>query len=186
MSLPTTYATFDQAAAEINVWFVNELATLRTGRATPMLIQSLPVEHYGTRTPLNGLASITSSDARTLVVSPWDPSAIAAIEKAITLAEVGAQPAVDGKIIRLSFPMLNEEMREKTVKLLHRKAEEARIRLRQARDEGLSGLKRELQESDLTEDDFHHGKKELDKRIADANEAIATLIEQKEADIRQI
>jgi ribosome recycling factor len=186
MSLDDAYSKFEQSAAEALEWFKTEIAHLRTGRVTPDAVTNIMVEHYGARTPLQGLASITSIDARTLVISPWDPSAMAAIEKAIITAEVGVQPAVDGKIIRLAFPMLTEEMRETVVKKLNKTAEEAKVRLRRGRDEALGQLKSEMQSSDITEDDFYSGREELNKRIAAANEEIDSLTKSKEEEIKQV
>src|SRR5688572_13918081 len=186
MSLQNAYDIFTEAHAQAIEWFKQEISTLRTGRIKPDLLEALPVEHYGARTPIKGLASITNSDARTLVISPWDPGAVTAIKKAITEANIGVQPTEDGKVIRLSFPMQTEEGRAQTIKILHKKAEEARIKLRQARDEGLSLMKTERQDSVITEDDFYSGKEKLDKMITEANEEIAALVEKKEQEIQTI
>lgn len=167
-------------------WFQNEVGGLRTGRVRANIVEGLQVEHYGVRTPLQGLASISLSDARTMVIAPWDPSALGSIEKAIIDAQIGVQPIVDGKVVRLSFPSLNEEMREQTIKQLHKKAEEARVKLRQARDESLSALKKDKEHSDITEDDFYEGKENLDKMINNANDAIAQVTKKKEEEIRTI
>ncbi|MEX1998023.1 MAG: ribosome recycling factor [Candidatus Andersenbacteria bacterium] len=186
MSQDAAYQQFTDAAQESLAWFQNEVALLRTGRVKTNLVESLAVEHYGARTPLQGLASITISDARTLVIAPWDPSALAAIQKAIIDAQVGVQPVVDGKIIRLSFPQQNEEMRGRTIKQLHKKAEEARVRLRQARDTALALLKKDKQGKDITEDDFYEGKKKLDEMIDQANRQIEALVTGKEEEIRTL
>jgi len=186
MSLDTAYKKFDVASEQALDWFQNELAGLRTGRVRTTSIEALQVEQYGVRTPLQGLASISMSDARTVVIAPWDPSALAGIEKAINDAQIGVQPVVDGKVIRLSFPSLNEEMREHTVKLLHKKAEETRVKLRQARDESLSEIKKEKEVSTITEDDFYEGKNNLDELINKANATIAASAKKKEDEIRTI
>ena len=186
MSLDVAYKNFEEAREQAVGWFTNEIAGLRTGRVKTASLETLAVEHYGVRTPLQGLASLSLSDARTVVISPWDPTALLAIEKAITEANLGVQPVVDGKIIRLSFPSLNAEMREQTVRQLHKKAEEARVKLRQSRDESLSVLKRDKEKSGITEDDFYEGKKQLDQLIEQANAAIATLVTKKEEEIKTI
>ena len=186
MTLQNTYDDFDLAAEETVEWLGNEIATVRSGRVVPAILDSIQVEHYGAKTPLNGLASISSLDARTLSITPWDESAIQAIEKAVTEADLGVQPAVDGKIIRLAFPMLSEEMRDETAKQLHKTAEQARIRLRQSRDGALSALKKDKQTGDITEDEMHGGKKGLDQRIDTANKQVEEAISKKEADIRAI
>jgi len=178
-----TYAAFEKAAEEARGWLQAEIAGLRTGRVTPDLVTQVPVEHYGARTPLQGLANVSSADARTLVIAPWDPSAVPAIEKALSAAQLGAQPAVDGEVVRLSFPSLTEEAREQTVKTLHGKAEEARVRLRQARDDALAGLQQEKKKGDITEDHFYQGKKRLDERIDAANAALAEIVAGKEREV---
>lgn len=186
MSVESATRKFEDQATAAQAWFQNEIAGLRTGRVKTNLVESLPVEHYGVRTPLQGLASISLSDARTIVISPWDPGALGGIEKAITEASLGVQPVVDGKSIRISFPSLTKEIREQTVKQLHHKAEETRVKLRQARDESLTTLKQEKGKSDITEDDFYEGKKKLDDLIDKANGDIADLIKKKEEEIKTI
>jgi ribosome recycling factor len=186
MSLESALKKFDTAAAEVLEWWKKEVASMRTSRVTPGSVNDLPVEHYGTRMPLQGMATVSSIDARTLQISPWDTSAIASIEKALTDAQLGAQPIVDGKLIRLSFAQMSEEVREATVKKLHKKAEEARIRLRQARDESLSQLTREDKEGTITEDNFYDGKKDLNERIDKANHEIEKSVKAKEVEIRTI
>ena len=186
MSLENAYQKFTEAAQEGTTWFQNEVVGLRTGRVKANIVDGLQVEHYGVRTPLQGLASVSLSDARTIIIAPWDPSALASIEKAIIDAQLGVQPVVDGKVVRLSFPSLNEEMREQTIKQLHKKAEDAHVKLRQARDESLSILKKEKENSDITEDDFYEGKERLDKLIDEANNTIAQTTKKKEEEIRTI
>lgn len=186
MSLESAYKKFESGKTEALEWLRHESANLRTGRVKPDLVDSIAVEHYGTRTPLKGLASISNSDARTLVIAPWDPSAIASIKKALTEAQLGVQPVEDGRMVRLAFPSMTDEIREQTAKLLHKKAEEARVRLRRARDEALSTVRQEKQGRVITEDDFYEGKKTLDERIDEANEEISTLVSKKEDEIRAI
>ena len=186
MSLSTAYSHFEEGKKTTLEWFRSETATLRTGRVKPDLLESISVEYYGARTPLKGVANIANTDARTLVISPWDAGATTAIKKAITEADIGVQPTDDGKVIRLSFPMQTEESREQTIKMLHKKAEEARIRFRQIRDEALSGLKTDKHNSDITEDDWYSGKEKLDEMIDGANDDIAEAVKKKEAEIKTI
>lgn len=186
MIVDEVYKKFDGAAAETVTWFTAEVGSLRTGRVTPGAVNDLPVEHYGARTPLQGVASINSLDARTLQISPWDSSAIAAIQKTLTDARLGAQPVVDGKLIRLSFPLMSEEVREGTIKKLHAKAEEARIRLRLARDEALSLITAGKKDGKIAEDDFYDGRAELNKSIDEANGNIERIVKDKEEEIRTV
>lgn len=177
---------FQSSQAEAMEWLKHELVGLRSGRVKPDSVENIQVDSYGTRSPLKSLASVSSSDARTLVVSPWDKNLIVSIEKAITEANLGVNPTVDGSIIRLVFPSLTEEVRQKTLKVLHSKAEEARIRLRQGRDEALKLIKTEKEAGDLTEDDFYNGRERLDKQIDAANEQVATIVKAKEQEIMTI
>lgn len=186
MALSDIYEIFDEAREETREWFGQEIAGVRTGRVTPDVVERIQVEHYGARTPLNGLASVSNSDARTLVISPWDAGAATAIAKALTEADLGVQPNLDGEIIRLVFPSLTEEMRQQTIKMLHNKVEEARVRLRQARDEALKLLKEEKEMGNETEDDFYDGKKKLDEMIDNANAEIEQVADKKEEDIKAV
>lgn len=178
--------SFESNKNETLNWYTDEIAGIRSGRVTPNLVNNVNVEHYGTRTPLNGLASINNSDARTLIVSPWDKGAMQPIEKALTEADLGVMPSVDGEIIRIVFPSLTEEAREKTIKQLHHKTEEARVRLRQARDESLKEIKKEKEQGDITEDDFYDSKEQLDKLIDQANDELEATEEKKKNDIKAI
>lgn len=186
MSLETVYHHFTAGKDEAINWFRGEVGTLRTGRVKPELVESLVIEHYGARVPLKGTASISNSDARTLVIAPWDPTALTAIKKALVDAELGVQPIEDGKVLRLALPLLTAEIREQTIRLLHKKAEEARVRFRRTRDESLSTLKEGKQDGTFTEDDFYEGKKKLDALIDEANEEIAQLVAAKESEIKTI
>lgn len=186
MATDDIYEEFELERAEAFEWFQGELAGIRGGRVKPEMVERVMVEHYGTRAPLKGLASISNSDARTLVVSPWDKGALQAIERALTEADVGAQPSVDGDVIRLSFSSLTEEVREKTAKQLHGKGEETRVRLRQARDEGIKKFRDMKEKGEITEDDFYDAKKKLDELIGTSNQEIDKLIERKEEEVRQI
>jgi len=186
MALEEVYEIFTDSREETVLWLSEEIAGVRSGRVTPDLVDKVPVEYYGSRTPLNGLATVSNSDARTLVVAPWDHGASDAIVKALGEANLGAQPNLEEDVIRLSFPSLTEEIREQTVKTLHQKAEEARVKLRQSRDEALKLLKEEKESSDLTEDDFYDGKQKLDDMIAETNQEIDQLIAKKEEDVRVV
>jgi ribosome recycling factor len=186
MPLKEALDIFALAQAEALEWFEGEIAVLRSGRVTPELVEKVVVEHYGSRTPLQGLASVSNSDARTLLISPWDAGAATAIAKALTAANLGVQPNVDGKNIRLVFPSLTQEMREQTIRTLHQHSEEARVRLRQARDEALKILRDEKQDNTVTEDDFFDGKESLDRLIDTANQKIEGVTQRREADIRAV
>ncbi len=178
--------TFNEAKQEALEWLRQEVAGLRSGRVKPDIIDSVQVEAYGSRSPLNTLASVSSSDARTLVVSPYDKSVIVDIEKAITHANLGVNPTVDGDVIRLSFPSLTDDIRKQTLKVLHDKAEEARVRMRKGRDEALKLVKDQKDKGDITEDDFFGARKSLDEAIDAANKEVEALAQKKEEDIQSI
>lgn len=177
---------FEEARLQALDWFHQEISGLRSGRVKPDLVTNISVEAYGSRSPLQSVASVSNIDARTLVVSPFDKNTIGDIEKAMTDANLGVQPVNDGQIIRLVFPSLTDEVRQQTLKLLHNKAEEARVKLRQGRDEAIRELKQQKEKGDATEDDFYDGKKELDTLIDKANEEVTAIIEKKEQDIATI
>jgi ribosome recycling factor len=130
-----------------------DLAAVRTGRASSALVERVPVEYYGTQTPLNQLASISVPEAHSIVIQPWDRSALGAIEKAILKSEVGLMPNVDGTVVRLNIPALTEERRKDLVRLVHKRMEEARVEIRNHRREGADEIKRLEREGELGTDD---------------------------------
>jgi len=130
-----------------------EMAAIRTGRAATALVERIPVEYYGTQTPLNQLASISVPEAHMIVIQPWDRSALGAIEKAILKSEVGLTPNVDGTVVRLNIPALTEERRRDLVKLVHKRMEEARVEIRNHRRDVADEIKKALREGDIGADD---------------------------------
>ncbi len=130
-----------------------ELSNIRTGRAAPGLIERIQVEHYGVSTPLNQMASITTPEARLLVVQPWDKGAIGPIEKAIQKSELNLNPTNDGKVVRINIPPLTEQGRQQLVKLVKSKVEEGRVSLRNIRRDNLNDLKELLKEKLISEDE---------------------------------
>jgi ribosome recycling factor len=183
MTLNNIYQAFEEEKTAALDRLQEDLATLRTGRVTTRLVEGILVEQYGALTPLNGLASITASDARSLVIAPWDPNTITAIKKSLTDAQLGAQPMDDGKVVRLVFASLTEENRKQALKILGEYMEQARVRLRKGRDEALRQLKTAKQEANLTEDDFYAGKEKLDQLIDEANKEVASWANKKEEEI---
>jgi ribosome recycling factor len=133
--------------------FKRKLANVRTGRATVGLLDSVVVDYYGTMTPLNQLASVAVPEPQMMTVQPWDASAMGAIEKAITAANLGLNPSNDGKIIRLTIPALNEERRKQFAKQVHEMAEEHRIAVRNVRHHSNDLLKKMLKEKSISEDE---------------------------------
>jgi len=136
----------------------DDLMGIRTGRASPALVEKLPVEYYGAPTPLNQLAGIAVPEPRLLVIKPWDPSSLSDIERAILKSDLGLTPMNDGKLIRLSIPRLTEERRRDLVKLVSRRVEEARVAVRNLRRDSLKDLQDFEKEKLISEDDFFRGK----------------------------
>lgn len=139
----------------------SDLATIRTGRASPALVERLPVEYYGTPTPLNQLAAISAPEPRLLVIRPWDPKSLSSIERAILKSDLGLTPINDGKLIRLAIPQLTEERRRELIKVVGKRVEEARIAIRNCRRDGLRDLRGLEKEKLISEDDYYHGKDEM-------------------------
>ncbi|KPL82373.1 ribosome recycling factor [Thermanaerothrix daxensis] len=140
-----------------------DLAGIRTGRATPALIEKIPVEYYGVPTPLMQLAAISVPDPRTLLIKPFDPSTLRAIEKAIIASPLGLTPSNDGKTMRLVLPPLTEERRRELVKMVHARLEEARVAIRNIRRDVMKDLREFEKEKLISEDDLKKGEEELQK-----------------------
>lgn len=140
-----------------------DLQTIRTGRASPALIERLHVEYYGVSTPLNQVASITVPEARMLVVQPWDKSALGAIEKAILKSDLGLNPTNDGKLIRVVIPYLSEERRRELIKLVHKKVEEGHVAVRNCRRDAQESLEKAEKAKEFSEDELKRAKERLQK-----------------------
>ncbi len=140
-----------------------DLMTIRTGRASPSLVERLPVEYYGSLTPLNQLATIATPEPRLLTIRPWDTSALSAIEKAILKSDLGLTPNNDGRLIRLVIPRLTEERRKELAKVIARRVEEGRVAIRHCRREAIADLRELEKEKLISEDDFYRGRDEVQK-----------------------
>jgi ribosome recycling factor len=164
----------------------DELAGIRTGRATPALLSRIVVDYYGTLVPIQQLASFSVPEPRTLVIQPFDKNAISAMEKAIMSSDVGITPGNDGNVIRLSFPPLTEERRKELIKLVHHRGEEGRVAVRNIRRHTKEELERLEREGRISEDDLVRSEKELqkqtDKHVAEVDEVVA----HKEAELKEI
>ena len=161
----------------------DELASIRTGRANPALFSSLLVEYYGTPTPLQQLASFQTPEARTLLITPYDRSALNDIEKALRDSDIGANPANDGNVIRVVMPELTEERRKEYVKIVHAKAEEARVSVRNIRRHAKESIEKFVKDGDVGEDDGKRGEKDLDAATKKHIDQVDELLKNKEAEL---
>lgn len=166
--------------------YETELNSLRTGRANPGLLATVKVEVYGSLMPLDHVASVTVSDAKTLTINPWDKSQIPVIEKGILQANIGLTPSNDGQVIRLIIPPLTEARRKELVKLLGQITEQARIGIRQVREDILKSLKKHKEEGKIAEDDFNFGQKKLQEIIDKYNDLIKQVSVEKEKDLMTV
>ncbi len=148
--------------ASLNV-FCEDLATVRTGHATPALVEHVKVEYAGVPTPLNQLAGISAPEAGLLVIQPWDKSSIGSIEKAILKSELGLNPSNDGNIIRISIPPLSEERRQELIKIVHKRVEERRVTIRSLRHEAMNTLKGMEKDKEMSQDDLRRALDQLQK-----------------------
>ena len=155
----------------------DELSGVRTGRATPALLQRIVVDYYGTPVPIQQLASFSVPEPRTLMVTPYDPNAISSMEKAIMASDLGITPGNDGTVIRLSFPPLTEERRKELSKLVHHRGEEGRVAVRNIRRHSKEELEKLEREGTISEDDLVRAERKLqkltDKHISDIDEVVA-------------
>jgi len=160
-----------------------ELATVRTGRASPGLVEHLKVEYYGTATPLNQLATITTPDARLIVIQPWDRGAIGAVEKAILKSDLGLNPASDGTVIRLAIPPLTEDRRRELAKHVRKRVEDARVAVRNVRRDRHEHLRQAEHQHEISQDDLHRAEIELQKLTDEQVLEIDNIGEEKEAEL---
>jgi ribosome recycling factor len=150
----------DKMKASIKV-FRADLATIRTGHATPALVEHIKVEYAGVPTPLNQLAGISAPEAGLLVIQPWDKSSIGSIEKAILKSELGFNPSNDGNIIRIAIPPLSEERRQEMIKIVHRKMEERRVAIRSLRHEAMNEFKNMERDKEISQDEHKRAHDQL-------------------------
>ncbi|MDR0196706.1 MAG: ribosome recycling factor [Oscillospiraceae bacterium] len=163
-----------------------EFSTIRAGRANPGVLDKIQVDYYGALTPINSLAAVSVTEARILVVSPWDVSALKAVEKAIMASDIGINPTNDGKSIRIVFPQLTEERRKELVKQVNKYGEEAKVAVRSARRDAVEKFKSMKKASEITEDDLKDCEKDIQK-LTDKNiEKIDEICKAKEKEIMTV
>jgi ribosome recycling factor len=164
----------------------DSFSSLRTGRASPMLVEKLMVDYYDVPTPLMQLATISAPEPRLLAIKPFDPTSIKTIEKGILASDLGLTPSNDGKIIRLSIPPLTEDRRKELVKVVHHRAEEARIAIRNVRRDSHNDLREFEKEKIISEDDLKRGQDDLQKLTDRMIEKVEAAVERKTRDIMEV
>ena len=171
------FTEFSKKMDKTLVHLAEEFDAVRAGRANPKVLDRITVEYYGQETPLNGVATISSPDARTLVISPWDTKLLKDISKAIQMSDLGINPQNDGRVIRLTFPQLTEDRRKDLVKQVKKYAEDAKVAMRNIRRDGMDYVKKLKKNSEITEDDQKKAEKDLqdllDKMIKKVDAAAA-------------
>jgi ribosome recycling factor len=163
-----------------------EFSSVRTGKASPALLDTVRVDAYGSKMPINQVASVTAPEPRMLIVQPWDKGLMAAIEKGIQQAELGLNPANDGNVIRVPIPALTEERRKDMVKMLHKLAEEGKVAIRHARQEANKELKKKQGSHEISEDDAHRHMDEVQKMTDNYIHKVDELLKAKEAEVLEV
>ena len=166
--------------------FHHELSSVRTGRANPALLATVMVESYGSKVPIQQVANITVSDAKTLTISPWDKGQIQEIEKGIMAANLGFTPGNDGNVIRINLPPLTEDRRKEMVKLVGQIAEHAKIGVRQVREDILKAVKREETDGKISKDDVAYAQKKVQELVDDYNGQIKNIAADKETELMTV
>ena len=166
--------------------FTDELSKIRTGRATPALLDSVKVDYYGQRVPLNQAATITTPEPRLIVVQPWEKSMLGEIEREILKADLGLNPSNDGSLIRVPIPQLSEERRKDLVKLVHKFAEEARIAVRNVRRDVNDHLKKLEKNHELSEDELSVELEEIQKLTDEHTKRVDEVMQNKEKEVMEV
>ncbi|MGG3572124.1 ribosome recycling factor [Bacillus gobiensis] len=180
--LTETQERMDKALAS----YQRELATVRAGRANPSLLDKVTVDYYGAQTPLNQLSSISVPEARMLIITPYDKTALGDIEKAIQKADLGITPSNDGNIIRIAVPALTEERRKELVKLVKKYSEDAKVAVRNIRRDANDDLKKSEKNGDITEDELRSAGEDVQKLTDDYVAKIDTVTKDKEKEIMEV
>jgi ribosome recycling factor len=179
------FTKLEEKIRDTEKWLENEFSTIRTGRATPAILDSVMVDSYGSKVPIKQIGNINVEDAKTLRVTPWDAGQIRDIEKAISSAELGLSVAVDEKGVRAIFPELTSERRESLIKVSKEKLEKAKISLRQERDEIWNDIQKKQKDGELSEDEKFKLKDEMQKLIDEKVKGMTEMTDRKEKEIKE-
>lgn len=182
--MPYNFSPFKTRISEIEKWLQDELASIHTGRATPALLDGITIEAYGSRSAIAHVASVSTEDARTLRVTPWDKSHVKEIESAINAANLGVSASSDAAGIRVFFPELTSERRDMFAKIARERLEDARVSVRKEREETWNDIQKQEKEGSISEDDKFRHKEELQKFVDEANKKLEEMTERKEKEIK--
>ena len=163
-----------------------DFASVRAGRANASVLDRISVDYYGSPTPIQQIASVSTPDARSLLIQPWDGSVLKGIEKAILASDLGINPQNDGKSIRLNFPQLTEERRKELVKQIHKYSENGKVAIRNIRRDAMEAFKKKQKASEITEDDLKVAEKDLQKLTDDMCKEVDALLEKKEKELMAV
>ena len=180
------YQDYERKMKRTCEFLKEQLASVRAGKANPAVLDRITVEYYGTDTPINQVASISVPDARSLLIQPWDASALKAIEKAIQASELGINPQNDGRALRLVFPQLTEERRKDLAKQVKKYGEDAKVAVRNIRRDAMDKFKAQKKKSEITEDDFKDVEKDMQKLTDDYIKEVEKIAEEKEKELMEL
>lgn len=180
------FKTYEEKMNKTLAALSSEFAAVRAGRANPAILDKVRVDYYGTPTPINQIAAVSVTEARTLTIQPWDISVLKAIEKAILTSDIGINPQNDGKVIRLNFPPLNEERRRELQKEVHKYAEDAKIAIRAIRRDAMDDFKAQKKKSEITEDDLKDAEKKIQEMTDKFCKEIDEMCDKKSKELLEI
>ena len=186
MAIEDILDTMEEGMMNAEEAMKNDIAAIRTGKASTVLVENLMIEYYGTNTRLRDIAGLSTPDARTIAIQPWDQSAVHAIEKAIINSNIGISPVSDGKIVRLPIPPLSEDRRIALAKQVKARTEEARVAVRNARRDANEAAKKAQKASEITEDELKMAEKDLQKITDDNCKELDKLLDIKEKELMSV
>ena len=184
--LKDEYKVYEEKMKKSIESVVNDFAAVRAGRANASVLNRINVDYYGTPTPIQQIASIGSPDPRTLVITPWDATALKKIEKAIQESDLGINPQNDGKCIRLGFPQLTEERRKDLVKQIRKYTEGGKVAIRNIRRDAMDNFKKQQKASEITEDELKIVEKDMQKLTDDSCKELDKILENKEKELMSV
>lgn len=180
------FQKLEERISEIKDWLSGEFSMIRTGRATPAILDGIMIEVYGSKQPIKHSATVSIEDPRSIKVTPWDKSHIALIESAISSANLGLSVSSDSTGVRVSFPQLTEESRNNLIKIVKEKLEEARVSVKKEREAVWSQVNTDEKEGKITEDDKFKAKDTLQKHVDEANKALEEMASRKETELKEV